>query len=184
AGLVGYAAWRCALRGPHAAQYVGDLPIGRGVEEGSGCLRHRLSFGSVAQNLNLAAIGQSCIELDEIAQGDAGTAEADGKPRRLVDGQGRPDANLVEAGHEPRRTDRVQYADCWYVQRQLKRLANSDVTLVVHVEILGPIAVEVGGAVGDHCLLCNQSLLECQAVNEWFQRRPGRPLRAGHGDPS
>src|SRR5690606_2779651 len=117
AGLVGYAAWRCALRGPHAAQYVGDLPIGRGVEDGSGCLRHRLSLGSVAQNLNLAAIGQSCIELDEIAQGDSGTAEADGKPRRLVDGQGRPDTNLVEAGHEPRRTDRVQYADCRYVQR-------------------------------------------------------------------
>ena len=134
--------------------------------------------------LRLAAIRQAGVKLDEIAQRQADAAEPDGQPGRLALRQRRRHAGLPEARHEPRRPDRVEQAHRRHVERQLQRLADADIALIAHVEILRPVAGEIGGPVLDQRLLRDQPFLERQPVDERLQRRARRAQRPRHVDPA
>ena len=85
---------------------------------------------------------------------------------------------------EARRPDGVEQPDRRHVERQLQRLADADVALVAHVEILRPVAGEIGRPVLDQRLLRDEAFLEGEAVDERLQRRARRAQRPGHVDPA
>ena len=94
------------------------------------------------------------------------------------------DADLAEAGGQPRRADGVEQAHGRHVERQLQRLPDADVALVAHVEIARPVAGEIGRPVLDQRLLRDQALLHGEAVDERLQRRARRADGPGHVDPA
>ena len=94
------------------------------------------------------------------------------------------DAGLAEACHQPCRTDRIKHPDRRHVERQLQRLADRDIALVAHVEILRPIAAKIDRTVLDQHFLRHQPLLEGEAIDERLQRRAGRTHDPGHVDPA
>ena len=176
AGLIGDAALGGAVRRPDAGQYVGDLPRRAPVRVqpwraavGGG------RFGAVAQRLRLAAIGKASVELHEVAQrtGRRRRARWRGRALRCAAGPGVTPAwrKRVESRAGP---DRVEQAHRRHVERQLQRLADGHVALVAHVEILRPVAGEIGRPVLDQRLLRDQALFQGEPVDEGLQRRARR----------
>ena len=153
------------------------MPLASGA---GGC-----GFGAVAQHLGAAAIGRARCRAATRSRSDRPTPPSPmARPGASPGGSAGVHAGLPEARDQPRRPDRVEQPYRRHVERQLQRLAHADVALVAHVEILRPVAGEVGRPVLDQRLLRDQPLLEGEAVDERLQRRAGRAQRLRHVDPA